>query len=130
MSLRNRFRNDDGGATAVEFAIICFPLLLVSLGVVEFGRALNVRNDLAFAADFAVRSVLTDATVSNPDLDSTIRASFTGNSPELLQIDFGTATEAGVSFRTLAIAYPFDFVVPGVSENGMTLSVSRRIPLN
>lgn len=36
--LRRLFRSQSG-ATAVEFALVCLPLLLLVFGIIEFGRA-------------------------------------------------------------------------------------------
>ncbi|TIS55699.1 TadE/TadG family type IV pilus assembly protein [Mesorhizobium sp.] len=116
------------GTTAIEFATICLPLLLLTLGIVEFGRALNTRNDLSFAADFAARKVLIgESSVSI--LETAVRAAFTGGEPELLQVSVGTETVDGIEFRTLAIRYPFTLLIPGLHDGRIGLSVSRRIPV-
>ncbi|MFC6487258.1 MULTISPECIES: TadE/TadG family type IV pilus assembly protein [Phyllobacteriaceae] len=122
------------GAAAVEFAIVCLPLLLLCLGVVEFGRAFFVRNDLAYAADVAARKVLIgqippDASASEiaVGLEDAVRGAFVGDT-ELLQVAVGTETVDGALYRTLSIRYPFTFLVPGVSDSPFALSVSRRIP--
>ena len=54
------FRRCQSGAAAIEFAIIALVLVMVCLGVIELGRALFLRNELSFAADFAARKILTD----------------------------------------------------------------------
>ena len=55
---KRRFGLMSRGSTAVEFALICLPFVGVALGILEFGRALYVRNNLSFAADRAARMVL------------------------------------------------------------------------
>ena len=35
-----RFRKDETGATALEFALLAVPLVMLTFGIVEFGRAL------------------------------------------------------------------------------------------
>jgi Flp pilus assembly protein TadG len=57
-SLR-RLARSNGGAAAVEFAIIVWVLIFVCLGVIEFGRGLHVRNEMSFAGDRAARKILT-----------------------------------------------------------------------
>lgn len=126
----------ESGATAVEFAIVCLPLLLLSLGIVEFGRALFVRNDLSYAADVAARKVLIDqipATASESDasaaLNSAVRGAFGGGDPSLLQVSVKTETVDGVTFRVLSIRYPFTLLLVGLSNSPIGLAVSRRIPV-
>ncbi|APG85571.1 type IV pilus associated TadE family protein TadE [Sinorhizobium americanum CCGM7] len=133
--LRRAWRSQSG-ATAVEFAIVCFPLLLLILGVVEFGRAFYVRNDLSYAADFAARQVLIGQIARDaPDseaqskLASAVRDKFGSGDPDLLQIVVSKQTVDGIDFRVLSIRYPFRFFVPGLTETPFSLALSRRIPI-
>ena len=52
--MRNRLR-DERGATAVEFAFIVPLLLILVLGIVEFGHAFQVQGTLSAAAREGVR---------------------------------------------------------------------------
>lgn len=124
------------GATAVEFALVCFPLLLLVFGIIEFGHVLYVRNDLAQAADIAARTVLIgqvprDASDSQAQatLVTTIRESFQGGDPALLQIAVSRETVDGIDFRVLSIEYPFRLLLTGLSESPLSLELSRRIPI-
>jgi Flp pilus assembly pilin Flp len=126
-SLRRSIRSN-GGAAAVEFAIIVWALIFVCLGVIEFGRGLHVRNEMSFAADFAARRILTDPLVSNSDLTKAVDDAFLGPKKELLVVSFGNETVNGVAFRTMLIQYPFSLLIPGL-QDAMTLTVSRRVPI-
>ncbi|TIU23851.1 MAG: pilus assembly protein, partial [Mesorhizobium sp.] len=111
-------------------------LLLLSLGIVEFGRAFFVRNDLSYAADIAARKVLIGqipATASESDasaaLNSAVRGAFESGDPDLLQVSMKTETVDGVTFRVLSIRYPFTLLLPELSDSPIALGVSRRIPV-
>ncbi|RBY95071.1 pilus assembly protein [Blastococcus sp. TBT05-19] len=54
MSARSRLR-DERGASAVEFAFIVPVLLLLVLGIAEFGRAFQVQGTISAAAREGVR---------------------------------------------------------------------------
>lgn len=123
-------RRCQAGSTAIEFAIISVPLIFVSLGIIEFGRAFNVRNDVSFAADFAARRILNGGTVTDAELTDEIRAAFTGYDPDRLVIALGSVTVNGVDFRTVDIEYPFDLLLPGFTEQPIRLGLSRRVPVN
>ncbi len=48
---------DERGASAVEFAIVCFPLLLFMFGILEFGRAVWIEEALQSTAAATARCV-------------------------------------------------------------------------
>jgi len=52
----SRFRSDTG-ATAVEFAIVLLPLLLILLGIIDFGRVYSNQLTLSAAAREGVRTM-------------------------------------------------------------------------
>lgn len=123
------FRDSDSGAAAVEFAIISLALILVSVGVVEFGRSFQLRNELSYAADFGSRKILMNSTISDSALESEVRSAFTVADPDLLQVTIGNETVAGIRFRTIALSYPLNLLVPGLSSDAITLALARRTPV-
>jgi Flp pilus assembly pilin Flp len=54
------FLRDQTGSTAVEFALIALPLVLLTIGVVEVGRAIFTQQSLSYAVDHAVRELYID----------------------------------------------------------------------
>lgn len=132
VSLR-RFARADSGAAAIEFAIIVWALILVSLGIIEFGRGFHVRNEMTYASDRAARMILTfpeyAGELLDPDceerLRNTVRDAFTGPSPEDLSVDF--SLNEAKTFRTVLIRYPFTLLIPGLGD-AFDLTVTRRVP--
>lgn len=57
--LLRRFARAKEGATAVEFAIISIPMLMMIFGIIELGLVLLVSTTLDTATDFATRNVRT-----------------------------------------------------------------------
>jgi Flp pilus assembly protein TadG len=134
--LLRRVWRSQSGAMTVEFALVCFPLLLLMLGIIEFGRALYVQNNLSYAADVAERLVLIgqisrDAPDSEVQakLESTVRDNFGSGELQLLQVSVGKETVDGIAFRVMSIRYPFASFVPGLTESPVSLELSRRIPI-
>ncbi|MCQ0989316.1 TadE/TadG family type IV pilus assembly protein [Jiella marina] len=128
MSGSRSFLRDRRGATAVEFAMVCLPLMLVFFGVFEFGRAFQTRNNIAYAAGVASRALLIDPALSDAMVESQIRGAFEGGDASLLEVSVGTESEGTLVFRTLDVTYPFSSVVPIVMDDVITLGVSRRVP--
>ena len=129
MSALQRLRSCQAGSTAVEFAIISLVLALVAFGVLEFGRALNIRNQLSQAADYGARQILTNQLISDSALASSVRSAFSAASGTLLTVTVGTETVNGIAFRTIALSYPFTPVISSLSNAAISLRVARRTPV-
>jgi Flp pilus assembly protein TadG len=121
----------ESGAVALEFAIVSMAMVLVSLGVVEFGRALEVRNQLTFLADKAARQILNDSSVTNAEVEADIRAKFDGPNPQLLEVvveqDLVTDSD-GAKYRNVEVSYPFTLLIPQLSTSTITLTATERVP--
>ena len=124
-----RLRSCQAGSTAVEFAIVCPVLVLVTLGVIEFGRGLNIRNQLSQAADYGARKILTDKQISDSGLETTVRSAFSASAVGLLTVTIGAESVNGVQFRTITLGYPFTPLIPGLSSGQINLSLTRRTPV-
>jgi Flp pilus assembly protein TadG len=118
---------DQDGAVALEFAIVSVVFIVMSLGVLEFGRALQVRNELTFAADFGAREVLMNADADDTTVAAAIREKFSGYNKDDLTVTIGTETVDGIDFRTLDLSYPLEIFIPGVTRS-VLLTASRRTP--
>jgi Flp pilus assembly protein TadG len=144
MRALRRLRACRAGSTSVEFAIICMALLLVTLGVIEFGRALYVRNQLSQAADCGDRVSLTGGAaadhgcgarlvltlpVTDSEVQSAVRSAFTAGPANMLTVTIGAETVNGVHFRTIKLVYPFTPLIPQLSIGTINLSVDRRTPV-
>jgi Flp pilus assembly protein TadG len=54
---RNRHRQSRGGAHAVEFALILIPLLMLTLGIIDWGYLFFVRHTMYHAARESARAM-------------------------------------------------------------------------
>lgn len=129
MGTLRRLRRCRSGATALEFAIVSLFLVLVAIGVIDFGRGFHVRSNMSHAADVGARSLLIDASASDSTLESAVRGAFSGPDPELLEVAVSSETVGGTDYRVLTIGYPLSLHIPGMESSPIDLSVSRRIPL-
>jgi hypothetical protein len=119
----------DSGVAAIEFAFVGLMAISLILGVIEFGRALFIRNELAFVADIATRKVLLDPPKTSSDLErleATIRETVTFDR-DRLEVDLELPSADGV--MSITLRQPLTLLVPGLYENGITLSLDRNIPL-
>ena len=129
MRIFRRLRSCQAGTTAVEFAIIGPVLVLVSLGVIELGRGLNIRNQLSQAADYGARKILIDKQISDSALGNTVRSAFSAADGGGLTVTIGAESVNGVQFRTISLKYPFTPLIPGLFSGQIDLSLVRRTPV-
>lgn len=126
-NILRKVRRRQDGSVAVEFGIIALMFAVTSLGLLEFGRAMHVRNQLSYAVDFAVREVMLNPTISNTTLTATVRERFFGHNPTDLTVSMSTETNDGVSYRKFTMSYPMQLHVPLMAGN-ITLSATRLAP--
>ena len=129
MKLLRRMNRCRSGAAAIEFAIVGTVFALLSIGIVEFGRGLHLRNQIAYVADLGTRKVMIDPNITDAALDSTIRGAFKRGDPALLEITITNVLTGSSPRREILIRYPLVLLIPGLSTNSITLRVARRIPL-
>lgn len=129
MGIFRRLRSCQAGSTAIEFAIISLVLVLVVFGVIEFGRGLNIRNQLSQAADYGARQILTNKEITDSALATSVRAAFNAAAGGPLTVTVGAETVNGVQFRTITLSYPFTPLISGLYNGTMNLSVARRTPV-
>jgi len=125
MRAARRFLRDRGGATAIEFAVVSIPLVLIFVGTIEFGRVFYIRNDLAQAADKGMRILLVDPTAGLPVVIATVEDAFRAGPDSALDISLGAGP---YGTQKLTVRYPVTLLIPGFRASPVTLSVERALP--
>lgn len=120
---------DRSAAAAIEFAIISVPLVVLTIGIVDFGRTLYTRNNMAHAGDIGARMILIDGQAADATVTATIRDAFIAGPSGDLGVILGTASQSGISFRTIDLSYQIDLLTPLLAVGEITLSHSRRVPV-
>lgn len=114
----------DRGAAAVEFALVLPILLLLVIGILEFGRAYHVQTTLSNAARDGVR------VMALQDSASAARATVADSAPSLTLTDaMIEVTPSSCSSSTTApgqvsvtISYPFELVSGFLPIDDFTLT--------
>jgi Flp pilus assembly protein TadG len=122
-------RHNEDGAAAVEFAIVSSVLIVLCLGIMQFGMALQVRNEMARAADKAVRVVMLNPDLSDADFKAEVYKALPHYSKERLSLETGQTTIDATEFRTLEVGYALGVFVPGLPADAITLTVNRQTPV-
>ncbi|WP_314036194.1 pilus assembly protein [Dietzia sp. CH92] len=115
----------DRGAAAVEFALVLPILLLLVIGILEFGRAYHVQTTLSNAARDGVRVMALQDSAS-----AAIQAAKTSAEPLDLAgarilvepTDGCTAPGIATGLATVTIEYPFELVSGFLPLDAITLT--------
>lgn len=121
----SRFVRNERGAAMVEMALVLPIVILLFLGMIDFGRALFLYNNLTNAAREGARYGATQIPTVNT-------ASVTSRVESRIQDFSGVAVTTGKVQVTLPnntvtvkiVNYPFTPLTPLPMVNGMTLSVT------
>ncbi len=82
-------RYDQGAQSLVEFALILPVMLLILLGIFDFGRAIYAYNTLSNAAREAVRLAIVDQNTTA--ITAEARRSALGLDPSTINVSFSTS---------------------------------------
>jgi hypothetical protein len=126
-SLSKRFRRDTSGATALEFALVAGPLLLLIFGVIEFSRVEWSRQSLQELAIHGARCMGVRQTActtgTSVDLAKTKTYLITeGQSYGLeltsdgITLDNNVSCDGVAGFSRVSLVYDFRTAVPGVID--------------
>ncbi len=119
MSSKSSMRRDDGAAL-VEFSLVLILLMLITFGVIGFGRAYNAQVTLTHATREGVRvlAITGDpvaATQATRDAAPTL-------DPALLSVSPGACSPG---FPTeLTASYPFELSIPFWGTRNLTLDAT------
>jgi Flp pilus assembly protein TadG len=128
---RHAFLRCQEGLAAVEFALVAPILVLVLLGVMEFGIFAWNRHSLEFAVEETARSVMTKTAVTDGEVAADIKARVSGIPPESLATEVVQETVGVTKFVTLNISYTYNFFLLGnlVGLEPVVLHSKTRVPL-
>ena len=125
--LVNLLRGDQRATTAVEFAILALPLLVLVFGTLEFGRALWVREALQMTAVQAARcmGILSSSCASSGSYSSSNTTTYVEN----LAAEWGvTLTSANLTTLTRNSSNSW-CQVSGAGLSEVTISYTFQSPL-
>ncbi|MBF0325439.1 TadE/TadG family type IV pilus assembly protein [Magnetospirillum moscoviense] len=123
--MKRRLAFDQSGAAAIEFALVLPALLMMMLGVVEFGRALWTQGTLQYAVEEAARYGAVDDQASSTGVVTRARARMAGLDAAAVTV---TAT-LGASSVTVTASQSLNWLVPGLlPADAVSLSATATHP--
>lgn len=141
VSRARKFRKDNTGASALEFALVALPFLLLVIGTIEFSRLLWTRQAMQSLAISTARcmGVLQDNCAASGSYSSTRTTAYLISQAAAIGVPLvatNMSLNAGAScgaiggFSSVSIAYKFTTVTPIVSGlvGGIPLTATACFP--
>lgn len=130
MTRIRRFIDDTDGVAAVEFALIGIPLVMLLIGLVEFGRAIHIRSAMDNAVDRAQRMIIIDPLINITDLTTRIRQNFAAGNSDALVVGVSDMTSSGTNYRLVSLTYDMQLLLPISLGRDISLTMNRRVAIN
>lgn len=123
------FRKDEGGASAVEMALV-FPLfIMIVLGVIEVGEAVRTWNEVHHALGRAVRLVNVNTSTTPDQITTAMRSYLTSVRADTLTVTATPVTLSGIEHVRISVGVPFEIVLPFSKISEMQINVERTAPV-
>ena len=120
-----KIARDQRGAAAVEFAVVLPVLVVILLGITEFGRLYWARSTMQMAINEAARFAMLDPTADGDEIEDYALDSATGLNPS--RVSF-TADLSEAGFVTIVGTYDFELVAGSFFSDGIALESRTRVP--
>jgi Flp pilus assembly protein TadG len=127
--LTSLFLRDGRGVSGVEFALV-FPLLVIMVGAaVEYGRALEARNQMSHALSKVVRVINIDPKKSTSQIAYLLADDLSDYGPGDLDVAVSNAEISGSAYMKISVKFPFEMMIPLGNLSTLTLAVDTIAPL-
>lgn len=122
-----RFRRDEGGASAAEFALVAPLLFTLLFGLFQFGWALHCASSVRYALEDSSRLIAVDDDVTAGEVETALRARLARLADAEIDITVSETTGTGVAYTLVETTYQHDMVVPFLGEFAIPFEAEVRV---
>jgi Flp pilus assembly protein TadG len=119
----------EAASAVVEFGIVGPLVLMILLGVIEFGRLHWVRNSMEYAAEQTARWAIVNTTATDDQLKAHAKAQLGSISASAPEVEIERDTVGGLTFVTVVVLYNFQFLADFADIGSIALRSETRVPL-
>lgn len=127
----DRFRRNDDGVAAIEFALISTVFLAFLAGICAIGLYMLTWNRLQYGTEMAARHAAVHEDASVNDLEDIITESLSlvTSQTDTLVVSTDETTSNGITFTEVTASYPLDWNFPFIPEelSNLTLQTTSRM---
>jgi Flp pilus assembly protein TadG len=124
-----RWRLDNCGTAAVEFAVIAPPFVALLIGIVVFGWVMNCTSSLRLALEASGRALEINPSLSSSDLTAIAKAELTSLGDPNVTVTLAADTSvAGVTMNRVTGNYNVDLHLPFMPVQHISFQSSVDVP--
>ncbi len=126
--LGRALRADEGGATAVEFALVLPLLVIFILGIWYLGWAMNLGGEVRHAVELGSRVYITNPNATTDDLKTAIASHLSDVPINSIALATSTSTIGSASSQHITWSFQTTAPIPFLSTMQITFSGSYDVP--
>jgi|CXWL01.1.fsa_nt_gi Flp pilus assembly pilin Flp len=125
----NRFRKANGGASALEFALILPVFASMLFGTIQMGLAYYTAGSVQFALERTARITMVDQDMSGAQVQAAFDDQLSTFTDEDIGINYTVDSSGDIPIAIFAASYTHHFIIPFVPTFDITFPVETRVPL-
>jgi Flp pilus assembly protein TadG len=119
------------GTTAIEFAFTAPALIMLILGIVALGWAINGIASVRHALEMSGRALAVTPTMSASQFEVLVKSKVAPLDPDHVSTTLTeTANSGGIKLMQATASYTFKFTVPFLDEQDLAYTTSIVVPIN
>jgi Flp pilus assembly protein TadG len=125
---RRAWLADQGGATAVEFALVLPLLVIFILGIWYLGWAMNLGSEVRHAVELGSRVYISNPNATTADLQTAIASHLTDVPVGSINLATSTSTIGSASSEHISWSFQTNAPIPFISAMQITFNGSYDVP--
>lgn len=126
--LKRRLRND-GGASALEFALVLPVFAAMMFGTIQMGIAFYYAGSVQYALERTARLTMVEQDMSSGQVQTAFDNELSTFTDENIIVNYAVDDSGDVPIAQFTAAYVHEFIIPFVPTFSITFDAETRVPL-
>ena len=125
-----RWWKNEGGASALEFALVMPAFCTMVFGTAQMGMAFYNAGTVQYALERTARMVMVDQDMTAGQVQAAFAAQIRHMINENVPVTYSIDSSGTVPVAQLSAAYVHHFIIPFIPTFNITFDVESRVPLD